>query len=64
MIGDVGIIVTSNTTWFADIGHNEDSLDFFCRGKVSDEFGKPFEGNDAGTTVGDLVASINAALGN
>jgi hypothetical protein len=64
LIGDVGIIVTSNTTWFGDIGHNQDSLDFFCRGKVSDEFHKPFDGSDAGATVGDLVASINAALGN
>ena len=62
VIGDVGIIVTPNTKW-KDIGFDADSLDMFCHVQVSDEFGKPFDGSDAGSTVGDLVRSINRALG-
>jgi hypothetical protein len=62
LIGDVGIVVTASTTWSA-IGFDDDSLDMFCRVQVSDEFGKPFAGSDAGSTVGDLVKSINRALG-
>ncbi|HEV2840541.1 MAG TPA: hypothetical protein VGW39_04380 [Chthoniobacterales bacterium] len=62
VIGDVGIIVTATTKW-KDIGFDTDSLDMFCRVQVSDEFGKPFDGSDAGSTVGDLVKSINRALG-
>lgn len=63
LIGNVGIVVTQNTKWKTDLGHSDDSLDLFCREQVSDEFGKPFDGSDAGTTVGDLVKSINRALG-
>jgi hypothetical protein len=61
VIGDVGIIVTAATKW-KDIGFDADSLDMFCRVQVSDEFGTPFDGSDAGSTVGDLVKSINRAL--
>jgi hypothetical protein len=62
LIGNVGIVVTAATKW-TNIGLSGDSLDMFCRVQVSDEFDKPFEGSDAGSKVGDLVASINLALG-
>jgi hypothetical protein len=58
IIGPVGITVTRDTTWFDDLGFDEDSLDIFCRRDVSFEFGKPFNGMDAGDTVGDLETVI------
>jgi hypothetical protein len=62
LLGNPGVIVTAATKW-NDLGLEGDSLDMFCRVQVSDEFGKPFEREDAGTKVGDLVVSINRALG-
>jgi len=62
-IGNPGIIVTSNTSWRGDLGFDDNSLDSFARGRVSDEFGKPFDGADAGDIVGDFVKVIDRALG-
>ena len=63
LIGKSDIIVTEDTTW-EDLGYGSDSLDVFVRGKVSNAFDVALSGEDAGGTVGDLVASINQALGN
>jgi hypothetical protein len=56
------ILVTENTRW-TSLGHDEESLDIFVRGRVSDEFGIALSGADAGSTVGALVRAINRALG-
>jgi acyl carrier protein len=62
LLGETDIIVTPNTKW-TDLGFDGDSLDVFVRGNVSEEFGVPLSGEDAGKTVGDLVKAINRALG-
>ena len=64
LLGNPDIIVTEDTTW-EELGYTDNgALDVFVRRHVSNAFDVSLDVEDAGDTVGDLVASINRALGN